>query len=420
MKKTALSLLIIVQTMFCLAQEMPTAPKFKFYGNVRIDTYYNSRQMEEAAEGFWLSYPKPEALDAFGNDLNGQSMAGMTATASRFGFDFLPFRVDKLNMNLSGKIETDFQGFGGTATVMRIRHAYLNMNFGKSDVLAGQNWHPFYDNCAPQVLDLNGGSPYQPFGRSPQLRYSYTTNDLKIYGAAVYQIQFTSFGPNGRSHVYQRNAKLPELVAGLDYKAGDFKLGAGAEYKQIEPRTTATINIDNVAQTVAVDEKLPSAAVNAYVQYSHNLLTLKAKGTFGQNLSDMQMLGGYAVTDENARGERSYKPFNVVSTWLSADYKFGENSPFALNIFGGYSKNLGTDHAIKGDVYGNVMFNNQMLSETWRGSTNLSYTLTHWRLALEYDFNRAYYGKLKTENGKAENAEGINGNRVLAVLQFFF
>ena len=419
MKKIILSLVAITQMTFVLAQEMPTAPKFKFYGNVRVDAYYNSRQMEEAAEGFWLSYPKRKVLDVFGNDLYGNSMMGATATASRFGFDFAPFRVEKLKMNLSGRIETDFQGYGGSATMLRIRHAWLNMNFGKSDVMVGQNWHPFYDNCFPNVLDINGGSPYQPFARNPQLRYSYSANGIKLYGAALYQTQFVSAGPDGRSAVYQKNAKIPELVAGADYKINHtFKIGAAAEYKQLQPRTTA----ETENGTVAVNEKIQSTAFNAYVQYSQKLLTLQAKAIYGQNLSDLQMPGGYAATGVNERGACTYKPFNTFAGWISADYVFGQNSPFALNVFGGYSKNLGTGHRIldADSVYGNVMYGGKMLSEVWRGSANLSYNLPHWRFEVEYGYNYACYGDLELNTGKAANTTGIDGSRVLAVVMFMF
>ncbi len=426
MKKLFLTAAVVAQTAFIFAQTpaipADTVPRLKIYGNVRVDAYYNTRQMEEGSDGFVLLYPKPENIDANGNDLNGNGMAGITATGSRFGLDFAPFRVKKLNMNLSGRIEADFQGFSSSATLLRIRHAWMKMNFGKSDVLAGQTWHPFYDNCYPNVLDLNGGQPYQPFARNPQVRYSYSTNGVKLYGAALYQTQFTSPGPEGRSTAYQRNAKIPELVAGVDYKISSFTVGAAAEYKQLQPRNIALKTVDGA---IAVDEKVQSTAFNAYVQYSQKLLTLKAKAAYGQNLSDMCMLGGYAATDSTAQGERSYKPFDVITGWFSADYKLKENSPWNFNLFAGYSKNLGCDHSVLGTsigsfVYGNVMYGGKMLSEVWRGSAQVSYKLPNWCFSLEYSYNKAFYGTLDTTKGEAIDNKGIDGSRVLAVAMFMF
>ena len=42
----------------------------------------------------------------------------------------------------SAKIETDFGGFSGGHTMLRIRQAYVNLDWGKSAVLVGITWHP--------------------------------------------------------------------------------------------------------------------------------------------------------------------------------------------------------------------------------------------------------------------------------------
>ena len=47
--------------------------KFKFYGQIRTDFYYNSRANEETVDGLFYMYPKDEMLDGNGEDLNATS-----------------------------------------------------------------------------------------------------------------------------------------------------------------------------------------------------------------------------------------------------------------------------------------------------------------------------------------------------------
>ena len=66
----------------------------------------------------------------------------------------------------SAKIETDFGGFSGSNTMLRIRQAYVNLDWGKSAVLVGITWHPLFGAVMPDVLNLSTGAPFQPFNRS--------------------------------------------------------------------------------------------------------------------------------------------------------------------------------------------------------------------------------------------------------------
>ena len=64
------------------------------------------------------------------------------------------------------------------------RQAYVNLDWGKSAVLVGQTWHPLFGDVSPQMLNLSTGAPFQPFNRSPQIRYRYTSGKgLQLTGA---------------------------------------------------------------------------------------------------------------------------------------------------------------------------------------------------------------------------------------------
>ncbi len=403
-----------------------STPVINLYGIVRSDFYYNSRQMEEGSEGFVLFFPKPEINDIYGEDINAHPMTGLTATGTRFGININNFRIDKLKTDITGKIEADFQGFNSSATMLRIRHAWINMKFKNSDLLIGQYWHPLYEGVSPTVLDLNGGQPYQPFARNPQVKYSYNLNAFKLFAAGVYQTQYLSSGPdasgaNTKSTVFLKNSLLPDMNAGVEFNKDVWRFGIAGEYKQLVPRTTITA----AGEPVAIDEKIESYAVAAYARYAQKSFYMDGKVTYGQNLSDLSMLGGYAVTGVNAKGEQSYKPFNTITGWIDACYKIKEN--WNISVFGGYAKNLGCDHEILTNVtnnsplvYGNILYSGKMLDQVWRASTQLSYQISSWRMSVEYSYNKAYYGNLDSKNGKAKDVESIGGSRLLAVLMFMF
>ena len=134
---------------------------FKIFGLVRADLFYNSRVNEESVDGLFYNYPKDFSYDAAGEDLNAQANGNMYLIYSRLGLDVKGPKLG--NAKTSAKIEFDFRGSGTTLSVIRLRHAYLNLNWGKSALLVGQTWNPLYGDVAPQILNLNMGAPFLPF-----------------------------------------------------------------------------------------------------------------------------------------------------------------------------------------------------------------------------------------------------------------
>ena len=62
-------ILLFLKATALLATE--PAVTYKFYGFVRNDFYYNSRQNVEALDGLFNIFPKPIELNSFGEDKNG-------------------------------------------------------------------------------------------------------------------------------------------------------------------------------------------------------------------------------------------------------------------------------------------------------------------------------------------------------------
>ncbi len=105
-------------------------------------------------------YPKDVALDADGKDLNASPKRYFTCFTPRLGIDVQGPKVGSAKTSL--KLEADFRGSGSNWAVLRIRHAYVNLDWGKSAVLIGQTWHPLFGEVFPQMLNLSTGARSSP------------------------------------------------------------------------------------------------------------------------------------------------------------------------------------------------------------------------------------------------------------------
>ena len=85
MKKYILLFLCLITVSGSFAQMKDF--KFKFYGQIRTDFYYNSRANEETVDGLFYMYPKDKVRDADGNDLNSTSNSNFYTLYSRLGVD---------------------------------------------------------------------------------------------------------------------------------------------------------------------------------------------------------------------------------------------------------------------------------------------------------------------------------------------
>lgn len=383
---------------------------YKFYGFVRGDLYYNSRGNVEAVDGNFYLYPLNKQFDPEGNDLNATPNSSFYTFTTRLGIDIKGPNIGSAKS--SAKVETDLGGFNLANYTLRIRHAYVNLDWEKgSSLLLGQTWHPLFGDVMPEVINLNTGSPFQPFNRSAQLRYRYTTPKITFTASAVYQLMYLSTGPNGKSEEYQKNAVIPELFLGVNYRNNGFLAGIGAEMLTLKPRLRSTVE----EQTFKVDENITSFSFFAEAQYKTNLLFVAGKTLLASNQTHNAMLGGYGVSSVDPKtGEQEYTASKHSTTWLNAVY----GSKWRGGAFLGYSKNLGTgDKLIAVDkFYGSGVDIDQVFS----GSLQLSYNLPHWKAGVEYSATTAWYGTTDLSNGKVKDAKAITNHRILALLVYHF
>ncbi|MBQ2045683.1 MAG: hypothetical protein II260_00645 [Muribaculaceae bacterium] len=408
MKKYLLLLPLLALAIIANAEEVQSKKGFelKLYGQVRADLFYNTRANAESVDGLFYSYPMDIKLDAEGNDLNDQDNSNMYLLYSRLGLDVKGPKLG--SAKTSAKIEFDFRGSGTTLSLIRLRHAYFNFDWGKSSVLAGQTWHPFFGEVSPQMLNLNTGAPFQPFSRAPQVRYRFNHNGLQLTASAVWQSQFLSNGPDGKSNKYIKNSCVPEIHFGADYKTSNLIVGAGADMTSLVPRTQSTVD----SNTYKVNERITTVSGEVHAKYTTPMWYFAAKSTLASNLTQTSMLGGYGVCDiDPITGQQSYTPTYNSSSWVNVVW----GKKWKVGAFGGYMKNLGSTKEVS-SLIGTGVDVDQIVC----GSAEVTYNLPHWRIGLEYNYTAAWYGDLNKANGKIVNTHSVDNHRIVASATFSF
>jgi len=385
-----------------------------FSGYVKTDIFYDTRQTVNTREGHFLLYPKDPLLDPDGNDINAKS-----------GFNILSIQTrligkitgpDALGARTSAYLEAEFFGTSDAdLNAFRLRHAYLKLNWKTSELLIGQFWHPmFISESYPDVVSFNTGAPFQPFNRSPQVRYIRTFGKVSLVATALSQRDFVSNGPQGPSSAYLRNAALPEFNLKLQYaarnKAAETEtlVGAGVDIMKLVPRLAT-------ASGYRTDASVTSLAGMAYFKQKWPKWTFKAEGVYGSNLHHLTMSGGYAVRDVPQIPESdfwTYAPTNTLSVWTEAQTT-GER--WQTGIFAGYSKNLGA----RQDIVSPAFARGPNIDQLYRISPRLIYNAGKIRFAGETELTGASYG-IPDALGKARGAKFIANLRLLFAAYYFF
>ncbi len=124
------------------------------------------------------------------------------------------------------------------------------------------------------------------------------------------------------------------------------------------------------------------------------------------------MIGGYAIasTDE-ATGVKSYTNYNTFSAWT--EIVCGKE--FQIALFGGYTKNLGSDDPIAGAVYAR----GANIDRVIRIAPRVQYQLGKFVLASEVEYSPAAYGSPDSK-GKVQNTTTVANTRVLLAANLYF
>ena len=397
---------------------------FKFYGFVRNYACYDTRESLTSNSEQFYYMPKNENLDADGNDINAQPNMMLLSITTRLGLNITG--PEFLGAKTSAKIESDFAGFGTSNTVLRIRQAYAKMDWEHNKLLVGQAWHPMMGDMMPDVFSLETGAPFTPFSRTPQVRYDYVNKGVTLTATALYQFQYTSYGPDGTSFNYARNAVVPEVYLQAMYKNGGFQAGAGVDILTIKPRQsyswTKIEEVDGKIETTTGTFKCNEAPVvsftpTLFASYKADRWGIKGRVTYAQNAAHLSMISGYGVTAIKENGEQEYGTINSLGGWIDATYKQPLKKGYLqFCCFAGYTKNLGCEKDIVGAIY---MRGEKNMDYMWRVAPSVLYTHNALQIGVEYNPTTVGYGK-HDGNYKMYNPRPVTNHRICAMVKYNF
>ncbi len=411
----SIGVLLLFLPFIAISQEIKKENPVTFYGFVRSDFYLDTYKGLNAFQDVFYLFPNYIGADANGKDINDQTTANFVSVITRGGVNINGPEI--FGAKTTGCIEVDFAG-KPEIFLVRLRKAYTLFSWAKTKLLVGQTWHPMWGNDAfPRIGALNTGTPFQPFNRSPQVRFDYHSGTMTYSFSAVYEQQYVSGGPVGFSNMYKRDGVIPETVLSLEYAKKGLTLGAGIDFNRIKPRV---ITCGSDTKTYVSDQFLNSTSYMAYGKYSSGKLMMLLKGYYGQNMTHLTMVAGYGVASYNAEtGKETYTNINGYTALLNITY----GNKWKPGLLLGYLENLGSSDPLankggKADIWGygtNIM-------KMSRISPSISYCIPKFLLTAEYEWTNAAYGvgQFDFSNGLYADTHPAINNGVRLIMTWFF
>ena len=392
MKKRILSVFVIAITavQFGYSQETKKDSEFgvKWGGYVKADYILDTRRLNDTREGQYLVIPLGEKLDANGDDLNKELGYNQFAIESRLKASFTG--PDFLGMKTAGVIEAHF--FGNSAkdiNSLALRHAYFTLSSDKVEWLFGQYWHPtFVTNVSPGVHAFTAGVPYQPFSRSPQVRFS-TKGNVRFTAAIITERDFTT--ASGRTEDYGgaavRFAGIPTFHTQLQFGQDDKIVGGfGATLKTVDLNDRRGVN------ALAKNDNKTSLSFMGYAKANLGQgVTWKVYGQYGGNTTEQLMFGGYA-----RKSNGDILDSKVLSAWTEFSGKF--NDKLGWGLFGGYTRDGGF-----GNKYATLITSSNV-ENSYRIAPRVVYTVGKVRFGGELGYTTAQYASSIAANGDLNTA----------------
>lgn len=378
--------------LFTFSQDEAEKYNFTFSGFVRTDALFDTRQAVEAREGYLLFYPKKPLYDQNGNDINAQPAFNQYSMTTR-----LSAKVsgpDLLNAKAFAFVESDFTGASNTENnSLRLRHAYVSLQWKYTRLLIGQYWHPMdVPEMIPNVLGLNTGAPFHSFSRQPQLRIDTKTGKFNFVLVAASQRDYVNKGPAGNSYEYLRNSVIPNLHYQMQFQTSNVFSGLGIDYKRLKPRLVTDSNYVS-------NEAVNCLSYTGFVKVNISNLCVKAQYVLNRALNDHLMMGGFGVTStDSATDRRKYKPLTYHSLWLNANYTAGKWQP---SIFMGLTSKVSEDDEFSGPVYAR----DPEIDYVYRISPMITFTQKKFNFMCELEFTVAAWGTDATQLISLKNKE---------------
>lgn len=391
------------------------------YGFIRTDYIYDTRKSANVRENELNLYPHDEVKDADGKDINAASASNFLAIISRFGIKAKGPNV--WGAKITGNLEGDFFGNSESATtgssigLLRLRHAYVNMDWSKTSLMMGQTWYPtFIPEVFPGVANFNTGIMFNPFGWATQVRLKQNLGkDFSLALTAYKEREFTVTGP-GSQNAASINSPIPTFHGQFQYKHKNWLAGLGMEYKSLQPLT----DIGGKQTT----EKVNSTILMGYLKYSNEKVCIKAYGISGGNMYSQVMLGGY--TGYTLNGIEKYEAIKTTAFWLDIA---SNGKSIAPGLFVGYTQingadknGLATGETVKYYMRGANTAFTRVVDNVMRVSGRVDFKQNKFRVTPEIEYTAASWGDMSTKaNATADgHSKDVNNGRVMVSCAYTF
>ena len=369
------------------------------YGFVRNDINFDSRQNVFVREGQLVLFPKDKDLVSDGSDYNKKSQLNILGILSRVGLNITG--PDAFKAKTTGRIEGDFFGQADVNIgSLRLRHAWVKLDWKKSALTFGQTWYPlFIPECFPGVVNFNTGIPIAPFGWAGQVKFTAkfdTKTSLSLTAYKPREFAVTNVNIADGANASSLNATLPQLNLHLQYKTEKILLGAQADYGVVKPYIKY-----GVAPNILTSEETVSAfTAMAYAKYTAKKIAVKTQFILGQNTNEFVMMGGYYGYKPNANAIETYKPAKTTAAWVDI---YGMGKKIVPGLFVGYSKNNGADSSATA-AYGRAIgISGRGIKDLLRISPRIDFISGKFSFRNELEFTQAAYGTRKND-GKVSGA----------------
>ena len=271
----------------------------------------------------------------------------------------------------------------------------------------------------PDIFSLESGAPFGPFSRTPQVQFDVKLSDaVSFTTAALWQMQFTSTGPEGASANYIKYGCTPELYAGFSFKSGKNLLRVGGDVLSIKPR--------QVSSKGFAWDRLTTWTAFMYGATSLGGLDLKAKLTYANDGGHFNMIGGYGVTAIDPETQSwDFAATRNASGWMTLSYKkLGRWVPSMLL---GYVRMFGTPVDVLQDkddsgTYKYIWVKNSanVLDQMFRVQPEVIYNLGKLALGLEYMATGVEYGKPNARMLASTDLHWVINHRVQMMVKYTF
>mgnify|MGYP005823350425 CR=1 FL=1 len=390
-----------------------------FSGFIRHDVIFDSRQTVDVREAAVVLWGKDVDFDTNGKDRNSASKFQMLDVLSRAGVKVsVP---DVLGAKTAGFLEGDFFGNAESGiNQFRLRHAWITLDWKKTQLGIGQFWHPLtIPEMFPGVVNFSGGAPYMPYNRNPQIRLTQKLNNhFNLILAAVAQRDFTS------NTAPYRNSSIPSGHVQVNYKNKDVLVGLASHFEQIRPKTGSGLTND------FSNERANSVSVMAFGRFETKPMTIKAEAMYGENATSFIMLGGYVgYTPTTGPGLETYSTMATQSFWIDLT---GKTKKIIPGFFAGFSQNDGANNPISGkavaygfsNAVGGIAASGNATTRTinyiYRLAPRIEVPIKNLKFGLEAEYSAAEWGNADNSGRAVSDLNLVGTWRVLfaTVLKF--